>query len=91
MFFANVGGGLGGVEPSERLPRLAERVLWVMVSVTLASLGVKGSQPFVRVLTEKRSFCLITAVSALISSFIIILLPIYGIGVLFRSNTTRNW
>ena len=37
MFFANVGGGVGGVEPSERLLRLAKRVLWVMRSVTLAS------------------------------------------------------
>ena len=30
MSFANAGGGLGGVEPSERLLRLAKRVLWVM-------------------------------------------------------------
>lgn len=37
MSFANAGGGLGGVEPSERLSRLAKRVLWVMRSVTLAS------------------------------------------------------
>ena len=37
MFFANVGGGMGGVEPSERLSHLAERVLWVMDSVKLAS------------------------------------------------------
>ena len=64
MFFANAGGGVGGVEPSERLLRLAKRVLWVMHFSTLASLGVKGFQPFVRVLTEKRSFCLITAVIA---------------------------
>ena len=40
MFFANAGGGWGGVEPSERLLRLAERVLWGMGSVTLASKGV---------------------------------------------------
>ena len=33
MFFANVGGGVGGVEASERLSRLAKRVLWVMGSV----------------------------------------------------------
>ena len=37
MSFANAGGGSGGVEASERLLRLAERVLWVMGSVTLAS------------------------------------------------------
>ena len=30
MFFANAGGGSGGVEASERLLRLAEWVLWVM-------------------------------------------------------------
>ena len=30
MSFANVGGGVGGVEPSERLLRLAKRDLWVI-------------------------------------------------------------
>lgn len=37
MSFANAGGGVGGVEPNERLLRLTGRFLWVMRPSTLAS------------------------------------------------------
>ena len=61
MSFANVGGGVGGVEPSERLLRLAKRVLWVICPLYGGVGGVELASKVVAMAIKLASPCQVSA------------------------------